>query len=197
MSRRLQNVTWVEAVKLDDPRVLASPHDKKVSAVMYVHLDMIRAFLDSNAEYGVICEDDVHIRRDFEQSIHVALDAYRRLKLDVLLAGYLLPYKPIDIHAHHSLAETPFCFLEYGDDLWGTQMYILGRDAAARTYNTFCDPTKVPIFASDWTITKYGRRAMMYPMLAVEEGYVNTDHAGQVAFHRACCDAHYDPVFYT
>jgi GR25 family glycosyltransferase involved in LPS biosynthesis len=151
---------------------------------MYAHLDMIQAFLKSEAEYGIICEDDVHIHREFDARVREAIQAYRSNELDVLLLGYLLPYK---------IAEG---ISGYDDSQWGTQMYMLGRRAATEIYEAFQDPSKVPVFASDWTITKYGRRARMYPMLAIEEGPIDSTDQGQIWFHRQCHLAHFDPSTY-
>ena len=46
--------------------------------------------------------------------------------------------------------------------------------------NKFSEP-----FAADWTITKNGKRAFIYPPLAVEEGEINSPHEGQINFHRS------------
>ena len=39
-------------------------------------------------------------------------------------------------------------------------------------------------------------RAMIYPMLAVEEGFVNTDDPGQVWFHKHCAEVQYNSTDY-
>ena len=181
MAQRLDGIQWIPAVSMDDPRMVGRT---RPYAIMYAHLDMIRAFLDSDADYGVICEDDVHIRKDFKDSIQTAIREYRERQLDVLLLGYLVPHR------------LPEGISDYDDSQWGTQMYLLDRESAADIYETFCDPSKVPVFASDWTITKYGKRARIYPMLAIEEGSVDSDHEGQIWFHRQCHDVHFDPEVY-
>jgi hypothetical protein len=61
------------------------------------------AFVDSVDEdgvqaYGVFCEDDIYIRRDFSTSIQIAIDAYERTRADVMLLGYLLPAKAVTTH---------------------------------------------------------------------------------------------------
>jgi hypothetical protein len=190
-----KTIYWVEPVELADPRVEFSPSDKRTSAIMFSHLDMIRAFLEgSSAEYGIFCEDDIYIRKDFKQSIQVALQAHARLALDVLLAGYLINYKPVQVSyaCGFSEAEAPFIFISYSDDVWGAQMYILDRQAAVKILDRLSNPFTVPVFNPDWTITKFGRRAAMYPMLALEEGAVPSGDPAHVEYHNQCKDAHYD-----
>lgn len=190
-----KTINWAESVELTDPRVELSPADKRTSAIMFNHLDMIRMFLEgSTAEYGVFCEDDIYIRKDFKQSIQVALQAHTRLSLDVLLAGYLINYKPASTSYAHgfSEAEPPFVFMSYSDDVWGAQMYILDRPAAVKILDSFSNPVAVSVFNPDWTITKFGRRSVIYPMLALEEGAAPSGHPAHVLFHNQCKDTHYD-----
>jgi hypothetical protein len=41
-----------------------------------------------------------------------------------------------------------------------------------------------------------GNRALLVPMMAVEEGGTKTDHDGQNEFHRRCFECNYDRDLY-
>jgi hypothetical protein len=187
-------------VDVMDPRVVAAPsnYSRAGISMVYGHLGMIRAFLESDAEFGIFSEDDVYIRRDFETSVQIAFDGFKRLGLDILLVGYLANYKPTVTthHTNHAPLEPTYSFLSYDDKLWGSQMFILDRSSAARLLDKIKDPTSVPVFATDWCITKFGRRAALYPMLAVEEGSVVTGHPAHTRYHTQCTNIQYDPKYY-
>jgi hypothetical protein len=46
-------------------------------------------------------------------------------------------------------------------------------------------------FNSDWTITKEGNRALIYPMVALEDGKTKYHDHGQYILHQECHKAHY------
>ena len=188
-------VMWVDPVPLTDPRITCAVGEKRLHSIMYNHLDMIAAFLAGTSEYGIFCEDDIFIRRDFASTVQIAIDGYKRQGADVMLLGYLSTYKPFtyDIHGYHSALEQPFVFLSIYPELWGSQMYMMDRAAAQRVLDTCCDPTKVSgPFSPDWVLTKFGKVVAIYPMLAVEEGIVVTEHEGQRNFHQVCFQTHYN-----
>lgn len=189
---------WVPSVARDDPRIVSS-QDARVQSIMYSHLDMLKAFIDSPAEYGIFCEDDIYIHKDFNALLSQAIDAYDRLELDVILLGYLLSYKPIayTISPYHSLLFQPITVMSYTDDVWGSQMYMCNKTVARRILEIFANPlcTNLP-FSPDWCITKFGKRGLVYPMLAVEEGEIQVDCESQSVFHERCKATHYDPSIY-
>lgn len=83
-------------------------------------------------------------------------------------------------------------------------MYMLNRKVAKKflqlytveyAKTTLLMPN-IPFFSPDWTLTKIGTRALVYPMMGIEEGQVATDDIGQIEFHKRCHKIHYDPVFY-
>ena len=192
------SINWVDPVLTTDSRLSDVP-GSRVHMIMYGHLDMISKFLSSSASWGVFCEDDIYIRNDFAKTLRQAIDGYIRLELDILLLGYLIPYSPTTttIHECHSVLEPTFSFIKYGDDLWGAQMYLLDRKSAQALLEKYGNHTKVDgPFSSDWTITKFGKRAAIYPMLAVEEGNVHTDHEGQREFHARCSMLNYNTNIY-
>jgi len=187
----------VEVAALAKERGINVPADFHfwATAIMQSHLSMIRFFVeDSTASHGVFCEDDVHLRLTLADDLTQMAEAFDRLSLDVMLLGYLWPYR-------ESPPDAPFAFRDYPDDLWGAQMYMLSRSRARQILDSYELPgalerRSVP-FASDWTITKEGRRARVVPMLAVEEGGTFTSDGGQVDFHRRCFEAQYDAEHYT
>ena len=172
-------IHWVPGVPWTDQRL---PEPSAAASIMLGHLDMIRTFLDGPAQYGIFCEDDILIRRDFNETLDLAISVYAQKRLDVLLLGYLTLKR---------FAE--FTFHPVTHDTWGSQMYLLSREAAFNIHAAFIDPSKVPVFSADWTITKFGRAEFMYPMLAVEEGDSKAGHLEHLDYHAACHLANYDP----
>lgn len=187
-------IHWVDPVLSTDSRLI-DVSGSRIHRIMYGHMDMIRQFLSSSGSWGVFCEDDVYIRKDFSKTLRQAIDGYIRLELDVLLLGYLIPYAPAtsSIHECHSALEPTFSFITYNNDLWGSQMYLLHRKAAQALVDKYGDHNRVEgPFNPDWTITKFGKCAAIYPMLAVEEGNVDTTHEGQRHFHSNCTAVNYN-----
>ncbi|MGH6689194.1 MAG: hypothetical protein ACREF4_00715 [Gammaproteobacteria bacterium] len=172
----------------------------RTAAVMLGHLQLIRRFLeDTSASHGILCEDDVYLRKTIGQDVPAIVDEFDARRLDVLLLGYLWPWK--DTYASGDAGARPYRFYEYDEQLWGTQMYMLSRRQASHLVRTYTlddalARSSTQPFAADWIITKVGRRSRIYPMLAVEEGHVETTHAGQIDFHRRCAEAQYDPDVY-
>ena len=205
MTRRFEvlghPITWVDPVLVTDPRVIV-PDDssKRPHAIMFNHIDMIHKFItESTADFGIFCEDDIYVRKDFTRTVQIAIDGYKRQKLDVILLGYLPNYKAFTwkVDARHATTEPPFSFITVGDDLWGSQMYMMDRMAAKRVYDSVCEPERVMThFSPDWAITKFGNVAAIYPMLAIEEGAVVTDHLGQINFHKECFIENYNPALH-
>jgi len=195
---------FVNPVADNDPRIdrPALPQNiRRNCAIMWSHLDMLREFLNSENEFGIFCEDDIHIRKEFKLYIPEILLNYRRRNLEILLLGYLLPYKPIQLNAPKEFAEfgLNLTYHSYTEDTWGSQMYLLDRKTAAKFLEIYTvayseatvHDTLLTPFSPDWTLTKFGRRALIYPMLAVEMGTVVTSHTGQIDFHNRCHLAHY------
>lgn len=185
---------------------------REENGCMYGHLRMLREFYEtSTKEFGVFLEDDVYLRKGFMDSIQTLCQTMIEKDLDLLLIGYLLPYSPRDSHGSFpTLCKTEkkeqqdeFSIHTFPEDTWGSQGYIVSRAQAAYllekltdTYKERTDAYSLPCYAVDWTITKFGKRALAYPMLAVEEGTIESSHAGQQAFHRSVTQYHYDPAKY-
>ena len=201
------HLEFVEPVELTDSRVYpAEENQKRTWAIMLNHLDMLKAFLESDAEYGVFCEDDIYIRKNFKSYIETLIHGYNKHELEILLLGYLLPHNAaeITVHPNYKLYNSQLLFLEYADDLWGSQMYMLNRETAENFLRKYTveyalkseQNSNLPYFSPDWTLTKIGKRAIVYPMLAVEEGNVVTSHTGQATFHQLCSNFNYNPELY-
>ena len=189
---------FVKEVGIDDPRTGGD----RSYAIMYNHLDMIRHFVDHTDEpVGIFWEDDIYLKRNFKEDLERALQVQKTLAIDILNLGYLTTHRPIDHLENYPLIhqESGLSFHYYPDDLWGASMYSLERNHALYLLENLtpekCSQKGV-VFTSDWSITKIGKRALMYPILGLEEGYVETTHQGQVNFHRACSDYHYNPKLY-
>jgi hypothetical protein len=84
-------------------------------------------------------------------------------------------------------------------------MYMLSREQAARVLLLYggdyadrflANPAEHTQFSADWSITKEGRRAIVYPMLAIEDGLSKYDDDSQRVFHRLSHEAHKDASNY-
>ncbi len=178
---------------------------------MYGHLDMIKIFYEDNKiDYGIFCEDDIFIHKDFDKLIPNIIEDFRYLKLDVLLLGYLCNFKIDESYDGFNLKDSfykskiNYAYHNYTHYLWGTQMYMLSKENAKKilekydefsnyAIKTLTDNSMTP-FSSDWTITKDGNRALIYPCLAVEYGKGNYDGCyGQYIYHKNCHEFQYDP----
>ncbi|MGH7290163.1 MAG: hypothetical protein ACREJT_03055 [Myxococcota bacterium] len=190
-----------------DPRIAGRGLDSHVARVWscaYGHLDMIRTFVERDTSaFGLFCEDDLLIDAAFGARVRVLVPYVEAVGLDLVLLGYLLPFQ-LSLSATtctHVLAyRTPEADVRYGlhlygQDLWGTQMYLLSRvhaetilDRYANGYADQCLALKsqTQVFASDFMITKTGNRRMLYPMLAIEDGLATYTDVGQQMFHAAC-----------
>lgn len=217
MTRRFEalNVDYsiYQGVGPEDERIHPDSYIRCWS-VMYGHLDMIRTFRDDpTVEYGVFCEDDVCIRKDFKEAMPRIMQDFERLSLDVLLLGYLVPFRiqgdcnPSFPLKESNFEERTFEYHDYPDNVWGTQMYMLSKTSAERLLEKYGEESNYAIkslsdtslvnFSADWTLTKDGNRALVAPCFAVEtldENFVV--HGDQELYHKACHEAHYEPELF-
>ena len=193
-------------VQHSDPRIASVLPDQHKGAtrtwsMLYGHLDMIEQFYNTGKPYGIFCEDDIVVRTDLADHLPNIIQDFDKMKLDILLLGYLSVYPIHDLGDNYrqALSETtdPAAFYKYytyPHDLWGTQSYMLSHDHAktiVETYGreyalkTLTDSSLAP-FSSDWTITKTGKSALIYPMFCIENGkqaFEHFGHWGQYHFH--------------
>jgi len=197
-------------VSLSDKRLTISNAgaDKRVWSIMLQHLDAIRLFYEqTDHDHCIVCEDDIHISKKFMDDMTQLIPKFIQLELDILLLGYLLSFK---IHMTTCLHKQHFAYIDtvgdhtihhYPIDLWGCQMYLISRKYAKYLLETFTvqyaieNINKVP-YSPDWIITKNGKRAIVCPMVAVEEGInVSHDHS-QIGYHKLCHTTNFDPEKY-
>jgi hypothetical protein len=196
------NLIFTSPVYITDTRLndIESDENKRNTAILYQHLDSLVHFVEkTNFEYCIVCEDDILIDINFKNKLPLFINYFEKLKLDVMLLGYLLPYElEMDSFLHKQYfkqLETTdeFSLHEYPDDLWGSQMYLVNRKYAQFLIKKYyIDKFNEKPLNPDWTITKdSNNRAMIYPLIALEEGINISDNQEQVEYHKQVYDIHY------
>jgi len=198
------NLNFMPPVYISDARLnIANDNikiDKRTWAIMLQHLDSIKDFYErSTSDYCIICEDDILISKYLHRDLPAVLEKFNKLNLDILLLGYLLSFKLQ--HENFKIKESiGYTINEFPNDLWGSQMYLISRTYSKYLLDKYTLDFAInnldQPFSPDWTITKNGNRAILYPMLAVEEGETKTLHSGQNSFHKNCFIMNYDPDVY-
>jgi len=211
-SERGLHVHFYEGVDQEDPRIKGRPLDGNTSrawSIMYGHLDMLRLFLETDSQFGVFCEDDILIRRDFGIHLPQIIENFKELGLDVLLLGNLSSnpeFRNCSNFPERQITNSgsfPFKYYAYDSNpesaVWGTQMYMLHRDQVrflldkyANGYSdkTIYDGTLVH-FSADWTITKEGTKAIIHPLVAIENYEDAHEDAGQNTCRKLCYQLFY------
>jgi saccharopine dehydrogenase (NAD+, L-lysine-forming) len=198
----LKEPHFVDPVFISDPRLDNDEiQHKRTCSIMLQHLDSLKHFLEqTDKEFCIVCEDDIHISKNLRNDLPEIIEQFKTLDLDVLLLGYLSMY-PVDTetNAHFALRSRSkkYEYANFPDDLWGSQMYMMSRKHAKLVLDKFGPDyilTGELPYNPDWILTKMGNRALIVPMLAVEEGDTKTDHGGQNEFHRRCFECNYDPL---
>jgi GR25 family glycosyltransferase involved in LPS biosynthesis len=197
-----------EGVDHSDPRIAdhgLNPAVARMWSATYGHLDMIQAFLRTNKRYGVFCENDVNIHKNLVAELPAVMEAVDCTNTYVMLLGYMITTKIGSWMNGYSLlhAGASRTYLSYPPEQWGVHMYMLSREGAAHVIDLFAKgyavltlSTPNSAFSPDWTISKIEKRALVYPMLAVEDGEDGMEHyqhEGQYAFHRDTHNANYIP----
>ena len=209
------NVEFYDGVEFDDSRLsipLTNNNGLKKSwSYTYGHFDMINKFVtETDKEYGIFCEDDIYLDKNLANDIPTLVEDFKTMGLDTILLGYLTTHKIEEYHSGYSLKDNfsnkdrTKKYHNYPDELWGAQMYMISRSQAKQLlekyYNDYAEKSINPElnanmrpFCSDWTITKEGNRALVYPMYAVEDGKTNYEDGGQHNFHKDCFYHNYKP----
>jgi hypothetical protein len=206
MIRRAKSVGidlhFADPVSVEDPRIKNQSitlFEKRSWAILFQHLDCMRNFFENTTyDYCIVCEDDVVFLRELNQRVQEVIKGVEETKHDIVLLSYLWPYDIVE-NGYFPLKHQADTFKIYGypDDLWGAHMYMVSRKHAKTLVDRFTaeyainEHNEGRHFCSDWQITKYGERGIIYPMLGLEEGEVKTDHQGQINFHRAVFNHHY------
>lgn len=174
--------------------VKKSMDELRIWAIMLQHLDGVRHFIEETKdEYCVVAEDDIHISKKLKEKMPSILKTFKSLSLDVLLLGYLLPFKIDNSNAHFKMIaeHQELSYRMYPSDLWGSQAYLITRrygEFLLRTFTIEYALTGVVAYNPDWIITKPNskKRALIYPPLIIEEGENNSNDLLQNDFHRRC-----------
>jgi GR25 family glycosyltransferase involved in LPS biosynthesis len=188
------DVQFYDGVNMDDERI-SNVGGYGSWSCMYGHLDMINKFLnETDKEYGVFCEDDIYIHKEFADDIPKIIHDFKTMNLDVLLLGYLIIHPP-------STEKIIKNYYSYHDHLWGSQMYMISRSHAKNLIQKYYGDyavqsltTNITPFSADWTITKDGNRAMVYPMYAVEDGKKQYEWNDQEVLHKGPFTLIYDEL---
>jgi GR25 family glycosyltransferase involved in LPS biosynthesis len=167
-------------------------------AIMLQHLDSLRDFVFSNnGEYIIVCEDDIMVSKHLPNDLPEIIETYEQLELDVLLMGYLIPYKISDDNHYFPLKERNYKYSYHGypGDIWGSQMYMVSKKHAEILLQKYTVETAILYsdepYSPDWTLTKCGNRAVIYPMVALEEGDTKCNLDSEIDYHQRCFKTHY------
>ena len=202
MTERLKgaNVKFTSGTNINNEDYNICPGEVRNWSIMLSHLNNIKHFYyETDASHAVICEDDVYIHKDFANLLPTVIKNFQTLNLDVLLLSYLLPFHPE--HSGHLIRELyDFKYYSYGHDQWGAHMYLISRAYAIYVIEKFtidwATANRDKPFSPDWILTKNGIQALVWPVLGVEEGKINSDDKGQVNFHKSCKDFLYNKDIY-
>ena len=90
------NCKFYNGVKDNDIRIshYNNLFDKRQKSITYSHLDIISDFYyKSHATYAIICEDDILINKHIVFILEKVIQDFDKMNLNILLLGYMLPYK--------------------------------------------------------------------------------------------------------
>jgi hypothetical protein len=200
---------FYEGVSHEDRRIKdLNEGIKKVFSISYGHLDMIRHFYEySDKEFGIFCENDVFIHKDLVNDLPDILRDMKTLELDVLSLGYLSRFKIYEHYVdynlkkgHEKIEGGKYKYHNFPDLLWGAQMYILTRNQAKVLLEKYTEEyanrtlidTSLKPFSADFTMIKEGNRALITPILCIENNHTTCDHESHDEFHKDCFECHYD-----
>lgn len=179
----------------DDPKFVAAKESPLTWAKTYSHLQCLRAFVeDGDVKYAVICEESTHIRREISALMPLLIMHYETLGQDLLLLGYFAPTphaKKIEYAENMTPLVPAITLFRYEHNVWGSQMYLINKTFARILIDTFTpefaertlDPSTGAHFSADWTMTKLGKRCMVWPLLghrsldSTVDDYVRSSHA--------------------
>lgn len=178
---------FYKGVDKNDPVIIELAQNNRAIYCMYGHINMIHDFYyNTDKPYAIICEDDIVIHKNLKNYLTNIIHDFEALELDILLLGYLTnfpiheKYIGFDLKSNnqHNMGH-PYKYHNYPFELWGTQMYLLSRKYAKFVLDNYSHPLAymkrtendktLPPLSSDWTITKNGNRALLFPMLAFEK----------------------------
>ena len=190
------NCFFYNGVSFLDDRIQKYEYKKAASNIIG-HIDMIKKFLNSDYEFGVFCEDDIYINKELIINLPAICNDFKKLNLDILLLGYLLPFKINIYNPHFKLLHNNdnLSYYTYNDDLWGTQMYMYSKKQAKYIidkYNNDYNNNEIP-FSADFILTKDAKnRALITPIMAIEDNSNVIDDYYQNEYHKNCFNCNFD-----
>ena len=195
------SLNFVPPVGQDDARLVDvdGKAEKRTWSIMLQHMDSIRHFVqETQNDFCIVMEDDILVSKDIVNDLPGIIEMYNNLQLDVLLLGYLIPFKIYDHNTCFTLKERndKYSYYDFPNDLWGSQMYMVSRNHATNLIERYTiehaiETINIVHFSPDWTLTKYGKKAIIYPMIAVEEGGTKVDLYSESQYHLNCYLANY------
>lgn len=203
MKERFENLNidckFYSGIKNNDERIknIKNNNKKRHWAITYSHLDMIHDFYHfTDKTYAIICEDDILIHKNIISILSKVIKDFNILDLDILLLGYMLPYKLSinNIFNNYKLKRNMpldafFKYHDYPEYLSGTQMYMITKNHAKFLLDNYydnCAGFRNKYFLADKIIIKDGNKALIYPMLAIENNEQEDN------YHKICHDIHYN-----
>lgn len=149
------------------------------------HLQMIFDFYYATTKaYGIFCEAEIYIHRDFRAILAKILSDFSVLKLDILLLGYDVHFPITEAMVTRGFpfkretnTRSAYTYHDYPDDLVGTQMYVLSRKHAKYLLDkyytgyfdkTFIDNRGAPFSSTGFIITREGNKALISPAIVSE-----------------------------
>ena len=172
------NCIFYDGVDNNDQRIINNKGNGW--SMMLGALDIIQQFYDSEKEFGIFCEDDIYIHKDFKIMLPNIIEDFKLMNLDILLLGYLITFEIKSSYQKFELKSNnpnlKYVYHNYPDDLWGGQMILFSKKYAKTILEKYnidyaikaSADNLLPPFSGDHTITKDGNRALIYPMIAVE-----------------------------
>jgi GR25 family glycosyltransferase involved in LPS biosynthesis len=197
------NCIFSNGVKHQDKRIDGKRYNKekrKQLSIMHGHLEIIEDFYNNNnSKYAIICEDDIMIHYDIKSILRKVIIDFNILGLDILLLGYMLPYKITfkDTYTRFPLKRqmpenSIYKYHNYPDYISGTQMYIITKPHAKyilKKYHSYDNNILDKPYSIDKLLIHCGNRALLYPMLAIE------NNEQEDPYHKLCRKIHYDDCF--
>lgn len=202
------NINFIKEVYKNDERLISLSNmekynkiDHRTWSIMLQHMDSIKDFYyNKNSDLCILCEDDITISKDLKEELKDIILTFYKLNLDVIMLGYLLPFKIDSYNTHFKelYSSDSYKYYTYPNDIWGTQMYMISKKYAKYLIDTFdikyaYDNIETMPYSSDWIITKNGNKALLYPMIAVEEGINLSDDECQILYHKQCYTVNFIP----
>ena len=188
---------FYSGVKHNDKRIKyhINSYNKCQMSITYGHLDIINDYYNnSNKPYIIICEDDIMIHKNIKQILGKITIDFNIMELDILLLGYLLPYKFDNKNTHYSLKQSVYSrslynYYTYPEYHSGTQMYMITKKYAKFIIDKYNNDFYLLFdkrHLMDKLFIKEGNRALVYPMIAIE------DKNQKDKYHKLCHKIHYN-----